>query len=64
MNFEADLRRIEEILAKMEQGSVSLDESMKLFEEAVKLTKGCREYLDKYKGKFEIIKEQLEEDDD
>ncbi|MBR2302551.1 MAG: exodeoxyribonuclease VII small subunit [Clostridia bacterium] len=33
---------------------------MALFEEGIVLTKQCQDYLDNYKGKFEVIKEELE----
>ena len=60
MNFEKNLAKIQEILAKLEKGQVGLEESMSLFEEGIVLTKQCQDYLDSYKGKFEVIKEELE----
>lgn len=54
-SFEKDLKRLEDIVAKMEQGDVPLDESMKLFEEGVKLSRLCSERLDKAEKKVEII---------
>jgi exodeoxyribonuclease VII small subunit len=39
----------------MEEGDVPLDESMKLFEEGVKLSRLCSERLDKAEKKVEII---------
>lgn len=47
MDFEKKLNRLEEIVQKMEQGELSLDESMKLFEEGVKLTRDCQSQLTK-----------------
>lgn len=60
MNFEQNLNKIQDILAKLEGGQISLQESMSLFEEGITLTKQCQDYLDNYKGKFEVIKEELE----
>ncbi len=54
-SFEKDLKRLEDIVAKMEEGDVPLDESMKLFEEGVKLSRLCSERLDKAEKKVEII---------
>jgi len=54
-SFEKDLKRLEDIVAKMEAGDVPLDESMKLFEEGVKLSRLCSERLDKAEKKVEII---------
>ena len=47
MDFEKKLNRLEEIVQKMEKGELSLDESMKLFEEGVKLTRDCQTQLTK-----------------
>lgn len=47
MDFEKKLNRLEEIVQKMEKGELSLDESMKLFEEGVKLTRECQTQLTK-----------------
>ena len=54
-SFEKDIQRLEDIVAKMEEGDIPLDESMKLFEEGVKLSRLCSERLDKAEKKVEII---------
>lgn len=45
MDFEKKLNRLEEIVQKMEKGELSLDESLKLFEEGVKLSRDCHGQL-------------------
>jgi len=45
MDFEKKLNRLEEIVQKMEKGDLSLDESLKLFEEGVKLSRDCHSQL-------------------
>lgn len=45
MSFEKKLTRLEEIVQKMEGGELSLDESLKLFEEGVKLSRDCNKEL-------------------
>lgn len=45
MNFEKRLSRLEEIVQKMEKGEISLDESLKLFEEGVSLSRECQKEL-------------------
>ena len=45
-NFEASLKRLEAIVGQMEQGSISLEESLKLFEEGTKLAAQCGKQLD------------------
>ncbi|OYZ24179.1 MAG: exodeoxyribonuclease VII small subunit [Bdellovibrio sp. 28-41-41] len=45
MDFEKKLNRLEEIVGKMEKGDVSLEESLKFFEEGVKLSRECNTKL-------------------
>ena len=45
MDFEKKLNRLEEIVGKMEKGDVSLEESLKFFEERVKLSRECKAKL-------------------
>ena len=47
MEFEKKLSRLEEIVQKMERGDLALDESLKLFEEGVKLSRECHSQLTK-----------------
>lgn len=47
MDFEKKLTRLEEIVQKMEKGDMALDESLKLFEEGVKLSRECQTQLTK-----------------
>jgi len=43
--FEHSMKRLEEIVEKLEAGSVSLDNAMELYEEGVKISKQCLEKL-------------------
>ena len=45
MDFEKKLERLEEIVTKMESGDLSLDESLKLFEEGIKSSRECHKQL-------------------
>ena len=45
MSFEKKLGRLEEIVMKMEKGDLALEESLKLFEEGVKLSRECQTQL-------------------
>lgn len=47
MDFEKKLSRLEEIVHKMEKGELALDESLKLFEEGVKISRDCHSQLTK-----------------
>jgi|WetSurMetagenome_2_1015567.scaffolds.fasta_scaffold720029_2 exodeoxyribonuclease VII small subunit len=59
MNFESAMQRLEEIAEALESGSRSLDESLKLFEEANRLITFCFGKLDEAEQKLKIlVKEQ------
>ncbi len=51
MKYEDAVKRLEEILLKLDDGSLPLDESIKLFEESTKLVVFCNDYLEKAKLK-------------
>ena len=68
-SFEQSLKRLEEIVQKLEQGDVSLDDSMKFYEEGMALSKACLEKLTEaelrlkklskdMKGDFELFEEE------
>lgn len=46
VNFEESLERLEKIVAMLERGDAPLEESLKLFEEGVALTRRCHELLE------------------
>jgi exodeoxyribonuclease VII small subunit len=45
MDFEKNLNQLEEIVKKMEKGEITLDQSLALFEQGVKLSKECHQHL-------------------
>ena len=47
INYEKSVLRLEEITEKLENGNLSLEEMMKLYEEGTKLAAKCSEMLDK-----------------
>lgn len=55
LKFEDGLKRLEEIVAKLESGNLSLDDSLKLFEEGVKLVRFCNERLAEAQQKVELL---------
>lgn len=55
INFESALKRLEEIASKMEEGKLPLDESVKLYEEGVKLSKYCSWKLSDVDQKVETV---------
>ena len=59
-DYEKSIKRLEEIVSIFEEGNISLDEAMKLFEEGTKLTAGCYDVLKKAEQKITQLAE-LEE---
>lgn len=57
MTFEESLNALEAISKKLESGECTLDESIKLYEEAMTLSKRCTELLDNAKLKITQISE-------
>ncbi len=55
ISFEAAFERLETILEKMNTGSISLDESLCLYEEADKLIITCNKRLTDAEKKIEIL---------
>ena len=63
LTYEQAYKRLEEILEKLESGSVPLEESMKLFEEGTKLANFCNSKLNAAEQKFtQLITENSESD--
>lgn len=55
MDFEKKLSRLEEIVSKMETGDLTLEESLKLFEEGVKLSRECNAQLAEAEQKVKLL---------
>jgi exodeoxyribonuclease VII small subunit len=56
MTFESAMSRLEEIVGKLEGGTVTLDASLKLYEEGIELVRFCSDTLDKAEKKIKIVK--------
>jgi exodeoxyribonuclease VII small subunit len=56
--FEECLQRLEEVVNQLERGDVPLEQALKLFEEGVQLSNGCRKELEEAEGKVEILLKQ------
>ncbi len=61
--FEQTLEELENIVTKLENGELNLDESIKHFEIATKLYKECKVELDKAEKKIAVLTESLQEED-
>jgi exodeoxyribonuclease VII small subunit len=55
LSFEDCLTRLEQIVAALEAGDLSLEESLKVFEEGVGLSRHCAKYLAEAERRIEIL---------
>lgn len=58
LTFEKKLDKLEEIISKLEDPSLELEQSAKLFEEGLTLSKELSAQLGEVKNKVEILKKQ------
>ncbi len=63
-NYEESLKRLEEILEKLEDDNITLEENVKLYEDALALHKNLMEILDREEGKIRMMTEEGESDFD
>lgn len=57
-SFEESLKKLETIVDQLEKGDLSLEDSIKLFEEGVGLSAACKKELDEAEGKVQILMKQ------
>ncbi|MBI3610598.1 MAG: exodeoxyribonuclease VII small subunit [Nitrospirae bacterium] len=58
--FEEALTRLETIVGQLEKGDLPLEESLKIFEEGVRLSKNCLKMLEEAERKVEILLQDKE----
>jgi len=56
--FETSLEKLEKLVEKMEGGDLTLEESLKIFEEGVKLTRECQQALALADQKVKLLMEE------
>jgi len=55
IKFEKAMERLEEIVQGLEKGDLSLEDSLKIFEEGIRLSQVCMAKLDEAEKKVEIL---------
>jgi exodeoxyribonuclease VII small subunit len=53
--FEQAMARLEAIVGELEKGDLPLDESLKIFEEGIRLSKNCLKVLEEAERKVEVL---------
>ena len=54
-SFEESLKKLESIVETLEKGDLSLEDSIKLFEEGTVLSAVCKKELDEAEGKVQLL---------
>ena len=55
IDFEQQLKNLEELVATLESGDLSLEDSMKSFEQGIKVARECQQALKEAEQKVEIL---------
>ena len=62
ITFEEDLKKLEELVYKLESGELPLEQSLKLFEEGVGLYKNCKKRMGAIEVKISKLTDSLKEE--
>lgn len=57
-SFEDRLRRLQEIVAALENGELPLEDSVRLYKEGLALSRACREQLEKARNEVRLLTEE------
>jgi len=55
--FEEHLTQLESVVERLEKGELTLDESVRLFEEGVRLSGACKKELEQAEGRVQVLVE-------
>lgn len=60
-DFEKSLQELEQLVERMEQGDLSLEQSLKDFERGIELTRSCQQALQAAEQRVQILLEKSEQ---
>lgn len=60
-SFEASMQRLETLVSQMEEGKLSIEESLQAFEEGIRLTRQCQQTLEQAEQKVKLLTEEAGE---
>ncbi len=55
LNFETSMENLEKIVQELEKGDLNLDDSIKKFEEGMKISKDCNKFLEEAEKKITVL---------
>jgi exodeoxyribonuclease VII small subunit len=58
VDFEAALKELEGLVERIEEGDLSLEESLKTYERGIELSRACQKSLDAAEQRIEILSEK------
>lgn len=58
LNFEKSLAELESLVERMEEGELSLEESLKAFENGIRLTQQCQQALASAQQRVQVLMQQ------
>ncbi len=64
MNYEESIKRLQEIVELLSNEKLPLEESLKLYEEGIKLTNECYKTLKEAEQKITILKTETDTEDE
>lgn len=62
--LEQSFEKLEEIIQRLEDGSISLEDSFKAYNEGIKLIKNCNQQLDKVEKQIIVLNDKEGENDE
>jgi exodeoxyribonuclease VII small subunit len=63
-SFEQSLERLQEIVARLEEGEMALEDSLELFEEGMKLSRNCSSRLEAAEQRIKVLLKRSDSSDD
>ena len=54
-SFEAALKQLEEVVQRLEKGELPLEDSLKLYEDGIRLSRLCHAKLEEAEGRIEVL---------
>jgi exodeoxyribonuclease VII small subunit len=55
LSFETALKQLEEVVQRLEKGEPTLEESLQLYEQGIRLSRLCQQKLEEAQGKVEML---------
>ena len=60
MNLDKDLKKLDNLIVELDNKSLSIEESLDIYNKAIILAKKCVEEISSSKGKLELLTKELE----